>query len=203
MGIERLRRNFNIETASIVSDEPNKKLAELNKSEHIVETSNDPHGRKMNVGMDAVINKDWDFLMQLGSDNLISNRGMETNVKYMEKYEFFGHTNLIMVDSKTKEVKLKDYGNVFGAGRCIAKSIIKKCMPLWDDDRKRGMDVNSEHKIEQTAGKVAIPIKDEEIIDVKSDENIWAYDRLEGIKRKKDILDGKLTTREKNYIISL
>jgi len=202
-GIERLRRRFNIEICSVISDEENKDLARLCDSDYIIETENKPLGRKMNTAMEGIIDKDFDFMMQLGSDNLISNKGMETNLKYMNDYQFFGHTNVIMIDSKTKDCKVKKYGNVFGAGRCIHKDLIKKAMPLWIDDRDRGMDCNSEVSIENKCGKVAIPINDTEIIDVKSDENIWKYDYLDGEKCSLDILSGKITTREKNYIMEL
>ena len=202
-GIERLKKSFDVAVCAVISDNENKMLAKLNDCDYIVETENTPHGKKMNTAVDAIINIDFDFVMQLGSDNLISNAGMETNIKYMDKYKFFGHTNLIMVDSKTKNCKVKKYGNVFGAGRCIAKSILRKAMPLWDNDRERGMDVNSEHSIEGKAGLMPLPISDTEVIDIKGDENIWKYSQLEGVDCKFDILDGKITTREKSYIISL
>ena len=157
----------------------------------------------MNTAMTEILNKEFDFMMQLGSDNLISNQAMETNEKSMGVYDFFGHTNLIMVDSVTKESKVKKYGNVFGAGRCIAKEVLHKCSPLWFDDRERGLDVNSEKRIEEAMGLVAIPINDTEIIDVKSDENIWKYNDLEGEKCSLDILTGKITTSELNYLNTL
>jgi len=202
-GIERLRKNFNIEVMAVVSDNENKMLAKIYDAEYIYETDNAPHGRKMNKAVEELATKDFDYVMQMGSDNLISNKGMEANIKYMEKYKFFGHRNLIMIDSQTKEAKLKKYGNVFGAGRCMAKEVLRKCMPLWMDDRERGMDVNSEHIIEQKMGLCPIPIDDEEVIDVKSDENIWKYSQLDGEKYRIDDVTGKISTKEYNYIISL
>lgn len=203
-GIERLRKSFDIEVCAVVSDNENKMLAKLNDCEYIVETENNPHGRKMNTAMAEIVNKDFDYLMQLGSDNLISNKGMNANLDYMGKgFNFFGHTNLIMVDSVSKECKLKKYGNVFGAGRCISKKILLKSLPLWADERERGMDVNSEKSIEERAGFMPLPIGDMEVIDVKSDENIWKYGQLEGTKYRLDDITGKISNKEYKYLISI
>lgn len=202
-GIERLKKNFEVEVCAVVSDIENKVLAKIFDCEHVIEIENKPHGRKMNRAIDSIIGLDFDYVMQLGSDNLISNKGMETNLKYMDKYKFFGHTNLIMVDSKTKDCKVKKYGNVFGAGRCIAKDVIKKAMPLWLNDRERGMDVNSEQTIDEKCGLMPMPINDSEVIDVKSEENIWKYWQLDGEKYRLDDLTGKISNKEYQYLISL
>lgn len=201
-GIQRLKENFDIQIASIVSDEENKSLAKIH-SDFIIEHENKPMGRKLNNAMTEILINDFDFLMQMGSDNLISDKGMETNMKYMNEYKFFGHTNLIIVDSMTKECKLKRYGNVFGAGRCIHKSILEKCTPLWADDRERGLDVNSEITIEWKKGKVALPINDEEVIDIKSDENIWKFSDLQGEKYEFENIKNKISEKEFNYLKNL
>lgn len=181
LGIERLRENFNIKTMAIVSDPENKKLAEEH-SDFVVETTNEPLGRKMNTGMAEAVKQEFELLMQLGSDNLISNAGMMKNVDMFCKGNlFFGHNRILFYDSVTKKAKQKFYGNVFGAGRCIARPILIKAMrkaPLWEDDRKRGLDISSEHSIEKSVGFISIPVEFvvPQVIDIKSDENIWAYD---------------------------
>lgn len=203
LGIERLRKKFNIKTFAVISDDENKLLASLFDSDYVAETENNPLGKKMNFAMEQLMDCDFDFMMQMGSDNAISNQGMETNLKYMNEYSFFGHTNLILADTLTKECKIKKYGNIFGAGRCISKNILPKCLPLWEDEKEKGLDINSERRIEERMGIVAIPVNDTEIIDFKSDTNIWSYQKMDGIKCSDDILIGKITTKEKNYFYSL
>ena len=72
LGIERLRQYFNINTFAIVSDSDNLKLAEQS-SDNILFTSNEQLGRKMNHGLSEAMKLQFDYLMHLGSDDLITN----------------------------------------------------------------------------------------------------------------------------------
>jgi len=115
---------------AIVSDPENKKLADKH-ADFVVETTNEPLGRKMNTGMAEAVKQEFELLMQLGSDNLISNAGLMKIIDMFTKGNLFmGHNRLLFYNSQTGEAKQKFYGNVFGAGRAIARPILVKALRL-------------------------------------------------------------------------
>lgn len=189
MGIERLRSLFDVSVFAVLSygDEENKNLCKLYNAEKYIEVDNEPLGKKMNQGLNVAMDCEFEYLMQLGSDDLITNEGMRELTKKMDEGDpFFGFNKLVMLDTNTGRSKEKFYGNVFGAGRCMSKEMLETVLyhrALWDDDRVRGMDVNSEKTIEKCGyplGATPLNLKDWHILDCKSDENIWAYDYFAG-----------------------
>ena len=105
MGIARLRENFSIKTLSVVSDPENLELAKKH-SDHVIEHDNLPHGKKMNYAISEAVKHEFELLMQLGSDNLITNMGMMKNIDmFLEGKLFFGLNRILFYNSETKEAK--------------------------------------------------------------------------------------------------
>ena len=208
LGIKRLRENFNIQTLAVVSDPENLALAKQH-SDHVLETVNEPHGRKMNLAMSEVVNLEFELLMQLGSDNLISNIGMMKNIDLFTRGNlFFGFNKILFYNYETAEAKQKFYGNVFGAGRCITRPILIKALrkqQLWDDERARGMDMNFESSIDRSIGLGPLPVEFDvpQVIDVKSKENIWAYDYFKEPACSPEIMKDMVSKQEWKYLTEL
>ena len=208
MGIERLREKFNVETLAVCSDKENIKLAG-SWSDYTIETENYPLGRKHNAGLIASLKIDYDHLMQLGSDNLICNELMGM-YQVLDK-EFFGTNNLLVIDAKTKETKQKKYFHIFGAGRMLRKDVILECvyykrerMYLWDDCLNSGLDYNSEMKFAQM-GYLPFEVKTKNpmVIDVKSEVNIWPFDKMDGNSYPFKDLQKTISEAEYKYLMSL
>jgi len=134
MGIERLRKKFDIRTLAVVSDNVikngvefgNKDLA-LKHSDHIFEAENEPVGRKMNEGLEYGMGLEFDYMMQMGSDDLLTDRALEKAEAYFDLGgSFFGFTNFLFVDSVAKKAKKSLQHNVFGCGRCIKRSMLEE-----------------------------------------------------------------------------
>lgn len=249
LGIERLRKNFQIKTLAITSDAENIELAK-EYSDIIIETKNEPLGKKLNTGLKEAMNHDFNLMMQLGSDDLISNKGVETILHYSNQYHFFGFTDFIFFDSKTKAAKLSKQPNVFGCGRCISRQLFNEIITtvnvimlesvsggmyqygkgasvnlprklaerwqqrdlckitgkgnlyLWDDERTIAMDINSERRLEQF-GYCAFPLAGAECIDVKSELNLWDYEKFSGEEISLNIVKEKISQKEFDYLLSL
>lgn len=208
LGIARLRENFNIKTMAVVSDPDNLKLAREH-SDFVVETENDPHGLKMNIGLSEAVKQEFEILMQLGSDNLITNAGMMKNIDMFTRGTlFFGLNRILFYNVETGQAKQKFYGNVFGAGRCITRPILIKALrkkPLWDNDRSRGLDMNFERSVEETTGYVPVPVEftEPQVIDVKSAENIWPYDYFNEPSCDPEIIKGMVSKQEYKALMEL
>lgn len=97
-----------------------------------VYSNNNPLGEKHNVGLRYIIeNIEFDYFMQMGSDDLLSNECLVTYKKYMQKgVPFFGLNELYIVNFQTKETKRVAANHVFGAGRCIKSEYVKLASDL-------------------------------------------------------------------------
>jgi hypothetical protein len=104
---------------------------------------NEPLGRKKIAGLNfAHRNFEFDYLMELGSDDLVNPEIFELYKPYMEKkFEFFGLNNLYYTNWDTREtIFCKDYneGQTFGAGRMILNDAIR--VHPWPEDCNSGLD---------------------------------------------------------------
>ena len=112
--------------------------------------------------------------MQLGSDDIIV-PGFEKVIADKLKLgcAFFGFKEIYIYQSgKIKQVKTT---RVFGAGRCIRKDIVKKCVPLWKPAQPFGLDNDSSRKIFNTTHIMPEILPGFGIIDIKTDQNINKY----------------------------
>lgn len=152
--------------------------------------NNYPLGRKFNFGLKKALELEWDNLIVVGSDDLISPKAFE---KYDDS-DVQGFSGFHIWDTKTGRLKWNS-GNGFqaiGAGRRFKRDVLERLSwDLWDNNINRGLDTSSVktlgyHRIEEriidSKGKPYI-------VDMKSDVNIWAFDDLQGININ-PVLDG-------------
>lgn len=144
------------------------------------ELPNNPLGRKMNLLMKCDT-QDYDYLMQLGSDDVITSEGVLALASWMHQgAKFFGFNKLAFVDMPTGRVKIGHYKMVFGAGRCIRRDVVMKCLPLWSDNQKRGLDGNSQGAIMRGAntGPRVITMYRPAIWDLKDSDSLNKWDKM-------------------------
>src|SRR5690242_11011768 len=100
MGLNRLMKaRPGTKALAVISE---KEMIPLCKKYSIdfVEHENEPLGKKKNFGLTESLKKDWDYLIELGSDNLILNSIFDYYLPAMKSGEdFFGFTRVIYVDS--------------------------------------------------------------------------------------------------------
>jgi hypothetical protein len=156
---------------------------------------NTPVSEKLNLAIQYSRSFDYDYLMNLGSDNLIHPDIFNLYQPYFDKQaDFFGISNFYAYDLISKKALfLKQYNNnkCVGAGRMMSKNLIRMMFmakqPVYDRDINRGMDVNSSRRITSFTGirNISIePGKSPMIVDLKNDVNINSFSMISLLKHK-------------------
>lgn len=166
-----------------------------------VQAPNLPLGRKLNIGLAyAMKNLEWDYIMTLGSDDLLGKgfwddtqwEGEDSVPWYLsQRAPFFGLTEIAIYDSTTASSKYYKTAASFGAGRFVRRDVIERTWNargfLWEPDRNRGLDFSSERMITAACGFRNVRLMPSSncgfpmVLDIKSSENIHAYGDLPGI----------------------
>jgi hypothetical protein len=121
MGLERLRGEFDITPLAVYTGDF-KPL--LKKYDVIgVEHANLPLGKKWNAGLTEALKLPWDYLMTMGSDDLIANELLRL---YKWEDEAFGLTRCGILDVRTGEKRI--FNNVYpiGLARCIRRDVVER-----------------------------------------------------------------------------
>lgn len=130
MGLNRLRKNSRlpIECFAVISEESMIGLCEKYKIKWTF-YKNDPLGEKKNHGLNEAMKLDWDYLIEIGSDDLIKDELIEKYQKYFGKYEMFGTKDTNIIDSETGRCQRLTSDTPYGLGRCISRKVIEeKCI---------------------------------------------------------------------------
>ena len=176
--LKRLQGKYKFDVLCVVSEQ----WAKVKAFEYgfkYIEDDNFPVGNKMNTGIEEALRFDWDYLMNLGSDDIIDERLFELYKPYIEeKRQCFGVTKVTFVNSKNKDVKRYDYKHLIGAGRMIRRDIVEKYMPLYPL-KDKCLDDGSAKKMFGTQFTEIQNTEDDLIVDIKSDDNIWDFDFFE------------------------
>lgn len=125
VGLNRLKRRFPIETLCVVSEEP---MVELCKKYGIGWTfyKNDPLGEKKNHGLNEAMKLKWDYLLEIGSDDLIKDELIELYQPYFGKYNLFGTKDAVIINSKDGMCRRLKSDTTYGLGRCISRKVIEE-----------------------------------------------------------------------------
>ena len=152
---------------------------------------NMPLGRKHNLGISFTHHMmQYDYIMQLGSDDLVSDEIWQYYEKPLQAgRKFFGLSDLYFYNAKTHAVKHYGSNQVFGACRMIHRDIVRQLVrdtgyvQLWTDEKNSALDRDSENNITKEIGFCNIrvlPVKTPKpmVIDIKTEENINKWDDL-------------------------
>jgi len=164
---------------------------------HLVYFPNTYLGKKTNAGISYAYKLGFDYLMNIGSDDLIHPAIMQLYKPYIcMNNDFFGIDSLYFYDSQTQKCLYFSYYNsphVIGAGRMISYRTIKKVIEnigeLYEPTVQRGLDTTSALRINMT-GVEETNIKAGNfpfICDIKSDVNINSTNKILQSKQKNNI----------------
>jgi len=130
MGIDRLRKYglFPIEAFAVISEESMIPLCEKYGIEYCF-YKNLPVGEKLNYGLSEAFKKEWDYFIQVGSDDLLKNEYLEM-VKENLGWDVITIDNFAYLNSEDGECRMYSNKSTFGIGRMISRAAIGACSVL-------------------------------------------------------------------------
>lgn len=141
---------------------------------------NKPLGQKLNAGIEyALETYDFDYLMNLGSDDIVHPAILSLYAPYiLMKEPFFGLDKVYFFDYIKHGLGLTvEY--LWGAGRMIRKDILEKIRYngdfVYKNDFSRGLDCNSMENIKKMLNIDYLQVKTENfpyLVDIKSEFSI-------------------------------
>lgn len=118
---------FEVDCLAVVSEDWAEELCEEYNFFYTT-IENDPLGRKLNHGLSKAFTLDWDYLMQIGSDDVLSSELLDV---YRWNKPCFGISKGYFIDLNTGRAGIKDYQGMVGCGRVIRRAEIEKaCISL-------------------------------------------------------------------------
>lgn len=146
-----------------------------------------PLGEKRNAGLKYALQKDWDFLLDMGSDNFFTPLFWDL---YRDKFhlDFFGLQNLYIYDIyHNKAIFLRNYSTIggepisYGAGRMYSREVCEKVPVMWRPDVNSGLDGFSYFNITRAGFKHTLINNGEMpiMLDLKTNTNLHHFTHLE------------------------
>lgn len=132
-GVKRLidynSKQYKILPFAVVSDKADADLLSEYNIPYI-EYSNDFLGRKKNAGLAEALKRfDFDYLLEIDSDDLLSNNLLDHYLPFMEKaVPAFGPNQCSGIDMSNGEVGFVKTKLIIGAGRMIHREVLEKMM---------------------------------------------------------------------------
>lgn len=156
---------------------------------HYIETPNSPLSEKANLRMGKVKELKPDYVLFLGSDDLISKRTYDFLYKKMKLgYDAICNMDLYVYDTLTKTTTYnKEYrgeraGEPKAPGRCYSKNLLNKLnWTLWSDNIECNLDNNLHMRLKELEyTEFCYFLKREKlmIIDIKGKDSITPFDKI-------------------------
>jgi len=187
-GIKRLQKQFDI-VPVVVGSEGEMSMSLCHEYGFMyLERPNEPLGRKFNEGLRVFKNIDVDYIMIMGSDDLISNNLIEAYMPFMEKRkDVIGILDIYFYDILKKQLHyLSGYGlrpqdkhrkgEPLGLARCIKRDVVERLQwQLWMNGINKGLDWTMTQRLKRIRVRpVVMRLRDigALAVDLKSRHNI-------------------------------
>jgi hypothetical protein len=151
-----------------------------------VMAENNPLGNKFNITLQAARNKNFDYILILGSDDFLSAQAFDFYARNTQ-FGYIGFLDFYVFDTITQRMafwpgyKRGRKGEPAGAGRLIKRDIIEKAnYKLWFPLKNKGLDLSmSKHLITIPHQKLIVSSRSQGILilGAKSPENLGAFNR--------------------------
>lgn len=126
VGINRLIRNSQIpiQAFAVISEES---MIGLCEKYNIKWTfyKNEPVGEKKNHGLNEAMKLEWDYLLEIGSDDLVKDELVQLYTPFFGKYDLFGTKDAIIINSEDGMCRRLKSDTTYGLGRCMSRKALE------------------------------------------------------------------------------
>lgn len=179
MGIKRLQKvpGFDISAFAVISEVEMIPLCDKYGVDWCL-TANHPLGTKKNYGVKQALRKDFDYMIEIGSDDLLKTEALYA---YTWDAPVVGLMDFAIVNTENGKCKtIKSNIPKYGSGRAIQRFVLES-FDLWEDSKSRGMDNSScrilaTNRIMQKGVKCSEPV----VVALKSNVNLWSFSLTQG-----------------------
>lgn len=184
LGLNRLRKHpdYDINVLAVISEESMIPLCESYNVNWVMH-ENLPLGRKKNFGLKESLKFDWEYLIEIGSDDLLKNEFLDLYKPYFGKHDVIRMSNFYFINSEDLECRQFNSQSAFGLGRAIHRRVVEKMGGIWNDKISHGLDNNSRFTMARNGFlDKRVYCEKPVAIDIKSQDNIWPFNYLQGVK---------------------
>ena len=149
-----------------------------------------PVSNKWNYGSSLCSSIDFDYIIIIGSDDILDESILTKYHEYMiAGYDFIGILDLYIYNILTDNLYYwsgysvpNRKGETIGLGRCLSNNLVKKLnYNLWSDNKNKGLDSSMNKKINKLSNikKITFYSKDIGICcDIKGETNITSFSTI-------------------------
>jgi hypothetical protein len=124
-GLDRLRlHRDNIDVLVVLSEDDYKSRCNNHGIDYTF-FENQPLGAKKNHGLKIALERDWDYLIELNSDDVIKNELLDVYDSLTDDY--LALRNFCFLDSKTLSLKQVESKTAFGIARRYSRKAVESC----------------------------------------------------------------------------
>jgi hypothetical protein len=202
-GIKRMQThpNYEIDALAVISEESMIPLCE-DYGIGWTMTENSPLGAKKNYGLSQAKKMNFDYLMEIGSDDLVTNDLLTHYLPFLN-HGFIGVKDICYMDSASGDCRRLMSKSTYGAGRVISRGNLEKMdWKLWLNRINSGLDNNSvmNMAVKKIGYKQVPEMESPGVIDIKSEVNIWPFNVTLGEAYDKEKIFGRLSETETELI---
>jgi tetratricopeptide (TPR) repeat protein len=184
----RFQKKYIFKNVIIDSENSNRELFADDERFEYYNYSNQPLSNKWNFGCQMLRKIDFDYVIILGSDDIIDNNVFRLYDENMDKnFDVIGMLDVYLFDLKQLKAyywggypkKHKRFGESIGMGRCLSKKILENLnYQLWENDLNKALDRSMMARIQSLSQSINISSNYFRIqgvgiaCDIKSDSNI-------------------------------
>jgi hypothetical protein len=183
MGLNRLKKlgRFHVEHFAVISEKSMIPLCEKYGIDWCMH-ENLPLGAKKNYGLTQAMKKDFDYLIEIGSDDILKNEFLDL---YKYDCDVLALADFIMMNTVDGECRrLTKRHAYYGVGRAISKRALSSLLShgmyqLWNDRINHGLDNQSTFFLAKRGFlEKRISSPEPVAIDLKSSVNIWPFQKI-------------------------
>jgi len=177
-GVRRLRKNFDITPAVMVSNRDDYWFMRLAEGQgfypYVFSVPNNPLGRKQNIGLNYCRAINFDYIVQISSNLLLTDKGMEKLLEQAPAQVISFGSAYFVKDGRAVRF-IKPGHKAMGACRMIHRSVCEgNNFMLWDDELNRNLDHSSQQRMPPP-----VIVKGTHVVGVKSEVQITPFENLE------------------------